>query len=57
MKDGIAKPVTAVAVNGVLTYDDNGSKTIDPNDDPAYSQGFGNKRMPSVIINEGGRTK
>lgn len=54
IKDGIAKPVTAVALNGVLTYDDNGSKTIDPNDDPAYSQGFGNKRMPSVIINKGG---
>ena len=23
--------------------------------DPAYSQGFGNKRMPSVIINPGGQ--
>jgi len=50
--NGTAKPVTAVAVNGVLTYD---GGTIDPNDDPAYSQGFGNKRMPSVIINPGGQ--
>ena len=30
------------------------SKTIDPNDDPDYSQGFGKRRMPSVIINPGG---
>ncbi|MCK5400883.1 MAG: hypothetical protein KAJ28_04550, partial [Flavobacteriaceae bacterium] len=48
---GIAKAVTAIAVDGTLTYD---GGTIDPNGDPAYSQGFGNKRMPSVIINPGG---
>jgi len=47
---GTAKAVTAVAVDGTLTYD---GGTIDPNGDPAYSQGFGNKRMPSIIINPG----
>ncbi|MBL4561879.1 MAG: hypothetical protein JKX79_12940, partial [Labilibaculum sp.] len=46
-----AKEVTAVAENGVLTYD---GGTIDPNNNPSYSQGFGNKRMPSVIVNPGG---
>ena len=50
--NGTAKAVTAVAVDGTLTYD---GGTIDPNGDPAYSQGFGNKRMPSVIINPGGQ--
>ena len=50
--NGTAKAVTDVAANGVLTYD---GGTIDPNGDPAYSQGFGNKRMPSVIINPGGQ--
>ena len=50
--DGTAKAVTAVAVDGTLTY--NGG-TINPNGDPAYSQGFGNKRMPSIIINPGGQ--
>ena len=49
---GTAVAVTGVAVDGVLTLE-NGS-TIDPNGDPAYSQGFGNKRMPSIIINSGG---
>ena len=48
---GTAKAVTAIASNGVLTYD---GGTIDPNGNAAYSQGFGNKRMPSVIINPGG---
>ena len=47
---GTARPVTAIAIDGTLTYD---GGTIDPNGDPAYSQGFGNKRMPSVIINPG----
>jgi hypothetical protein len=47
---GTAKAVTAVAVDGTLTYD---GGTLDPNGDPSYSQGFGNKRMPSVIINPG----
>ena len=40
-----------MAENGVLTYE--GGDTIDPNGNPDYSQGFGNKRMPSVIINPG----
>ncbi len=47
---GTAKAVSAVAVDGTLTYD---GGTIDPNGDPSYSQGFGNKRMPSIIINPG----
>ena len=51
--DGTAVPVTGVAENGVLTLE-NGT-TIDPNGDPDYSQGFGKKRMPSVIINPGGQ--
>ena len=50
--DGTAKAVTAIAVDGTLTYD---GGTINPNGDPAYSQGFGNKRMPSIIINPGGQ--
>ena len=50
--NGTAKAVTAIATNGVLTYD---GGTIDPNGDPSYSQGFGSKRMPSVIINPGGQ--
>lgn len=50
--NGTAKEVTAVAVDGTLTYD---GGTIDPSDDPAYSQGFGSKRMPSIIINPGGQ--
>ena len=50
--NGTAKEVTAVAVDGTLTYD---GGTLDPNGDPAYSQGFGNKRMPSIIINPGGQ--
>jgi hypothetical protein len=37
----------------VLTLDNN--TLIDPNGDPDYSQGFGKKRMPSVIINPGGQ--
>jgi len=49
---GTAKAVTAVAVDGTLTYS---GGTIVPDGDPAYSQGFGNKRMPSVIINPGGQ--
>ena len=49
--NGAAKEVTAVAADGTLTYD---GGTIDPvAEAPAYSQGFGNKRMPSVIINPG----
>ena len=50
--NGTAVAVTGVAADGKLTLA-NGS-TIDPVGDPAYSQGFGNKRMPSVIINAGG---
>ena len=48
--NGTAKAVTDVALDGTLTYD---GGTIDPNGDPSYSQGFGNKRMPSIIINPG----
>jgi len=49
---GTARAVTAVAVDGTLTYD---GGTLNPNGDPAYSQGFGSKRMPSIIINPGGQ--
>ncbi len=52
VNDGTAVAVTAVAADGKLTLE-NGS-VIDPVGDPSYSQGFGNKRMPSVIINAGG---
>ena len=48
---GTAVAVTGVAVDGVLTLED--GTTIDPNGDVAYTQGFGNKRVPSVIINPG----
>ena len=51
--NGTAIAVTGVATNGVLTLANNTS--IDPNNDPDYSQGFGNKRMPSIIINPGGQ--
>jgi Ethylbenzene dehydrogenase len=51
--NGTAVAVTGVAADGVLTLAD--GSTIDPNGDPAYSQGFGNKRMPSIIINPGGQ--
>ena len=44
--------VTAIAVDGKLTLE--GGDIIDPAGDPEYSQGFGTKRMPSVIINPGG---
>jgi len=50
--NGTAKEVTAVAVDGTLTYT---GGTLNPNGDPSYAQGFGNKRMPSVIINPGGQ--
>jgi len=49
---GTAKAVTAIAVDGTITYD---GGTIDPNGDPDYSQGFGSKRMPSIIINPAGQ--
>ena len=51
--NGTAVAVTGVAENGVLTLEDN--TLLDPNGDVAYSQGFGNKRMPSIIINPGGQ--
>lgn len=47
--NGTAKEVTAIDANGVLTYD---GGTLDPNGDPAYAQGSGNKRIPSVVISE-----
>ena len=49
---GTAKAVTAIALNGTITHE---GGTIDPNGDPAYSQGFGSKRMPSIIINPAGQ--
>jgi hypothetical protein len=51
--NGTAIAVTGVAANGVLSLANN--TLIDPNGDPSYSQGFGNKRMPSIIINPGGQ--
>jgi len=51
---GTALAVTNVAADGKLTLSDN--TIVDPvAESPAYSQGFGNKRMPSVIINPGGQ--
>ena len=50
--DGTAKAVTAIALDGTITHE---GGTIDPNGDPAYSQGFGSKRMPSIIINPAGQ--
>ncbi len=47
-----AKAVTAIALDGTITYE---GGTIDPNGDPDYSQGFGSKRMPSIIINPAGQ--
>ncbi len=46
--DGTAKEVVAVDANGVLTLADN--STIDPNGDPGYAPGTGNKRVPSVTL-------
>jgi len=43
---GTAKMITAVATDGTLTYD---GGTVDPTD-AAYTQGVGNKRIPSVWI-------
>ncbi|GAA4938926.1 hypothetical protein GCM10023314_09490 [Algibacter agarivorans] len=48
----VAKEVTGIDENGIISYE---GGTIDPNGDPAYSQGFGSKRIPSVIINPGGQ--
>ena len=50
--NGTAKEVTGISVLGVINYD---GGSIDPNGDPDYSQGFGSKRMPSVIINPAGQ--
>ena len=49
---GTAKAVTAIALDGTITHE---GGTIDPNGDPSYSQGFGNKRIPSIIINPAGQ--
>jgi len=51
--NGTAVAVTGVADDGKLTLED--GSIINPVGDASYSQGFGNKRMPSVIINEGGQ--
>ena len=52
-----AKLVTAVAVDGTLSYKDDAAgtiKTLDPNADLAsYKQGIGKKRFPSIKINDG----
>lgn len=51
--NGTAQAVTGISTEGVLTLAN--GQTIDPNDDlVAYSQGFGNKRFPSVYINPAG---
>ena len=50
--NGTAKAVTAIALDGTITYE---GGSIDPNGDPDYSQGFGSKRMPSIIINPAGQ--
>ena len=50
--NGTAKAVTAIALNGTITHE---GGTINPVGDVAYSQGFGNKRMPSIIINPAGQ--
>jgi hypothetical protein len=50
--NGTAKAVTAIALDGTLTHE---GGTIDPNGNPDYSQGFGSKRMPSIIINPAGQ--
>ena len=44
--------MTGIALDGTITHE---GGTIDPNGDPAYSQGFGSKRMPSIIINPAGQ--
>lgn len=49
---GTAKEVTAIALNGTISYE---GGSINPIGDPDYSQGFGSKRMPSIIINPAGQ--
>ena len=49
---GTAKAVTAIAEDGTLTYT---GGTVNPNGNPDYSQGFGSKRIPSIIINPAGQ--
>jgi len=52
--NGTAKAVTGIATDGKLTLSD--GTIIDPVAEyPAYAQGFGYKRIPSVIINPGGQ--
>ena len=49
----VAKEVTGIDDNGVIHYD---GGTIDPVAEyPAYSQGFGSKRIPSIVINPAGQ--
>ena len=54
--NGTAKEVTGIDLDGTIKFD---GGTIDPMPggtiDPAYSQGFGSKRMPSIIINPAGQ--
>lgn len=49
VNSGEAKPITAVDVDGNLFY---AGGVIEPAGDPAYAQGSGNKRLPSVITSE-----
>ena len=50
--NGTAKAVTAIALDGTITHE---GGSINPNGDADYSQGFGSKRMPSIIINPAGQ--
>lgn len=49
--NGIAIAVSGVGQDGLLSYE---GGSIFPKSDPDFMQGFGKKRMPSVIINPGG---
>ena len=53
LASGAAQTVKGVAVNGTLTLSD--GSTIDPNRELTnYAKGVGQKRFPSIKINEGG---
>ena len=49
---GTAKEVTGIALDGTISY---AGGSIDPNGDVDFSQGFGSKRIPSIIINPAGQ--
>ncbi|OFY92751.1 MAG: hypothetical protein A3K10_17500 [Bacteroidetes bacterium RIFCSPLOWO2_12_FULL_31_6] len=53
LASGAAQTVTGVSVNGTLTLSD--GSTIDPSRELGnYAQGVGQKRFPSIKVNEGG---